>query len=286
MSALARWAAALHALALPPEIVATAPSSPFAFDVALFSRRADEARDADTPSRRRALAALPPGGMVLDVGCGAGAASVALADRAGRIVGLDGQADMLEAFAERASSLRVPHETIQGRWPDAAPLAPVADVVVCHHVLYNAPDLGPFAGALTRHARERVVVELTAVHPLAWLAPLWRELHGLDRPEGPTAQDAVAALEELGLDIEVDRWSRPPTYREPEQALPFVRDRLCLAPERDPELRSALTRVPLPRERSLVTLTWPGDPDYQWDSGSPGTGERKVGSDRMANDPT
>ena len=65
--------------------------------------------------------------------------------------------------------------------------AAAADVVTCHNVLYNVPDLEPFLAALTGHARRQVVVELTAAHPLTSLNPLWLRFHGLQRPTGPTA---------------------------------------------------------------------------------------------------
>src|SRR5436309_592020 len=120
---------------------------------------ADEAAHAEpTPSNRRALEAVPEGGTVLDVGCGAGAASLPLARRSSRLIGVDSSAEMLEAFVERARAAGVEAETIEGVWPDIADQAPAADVVVCHHVFYNAPNLTTFAQGLGDHARTRVVV--------------------------------------------------------------------------------------------------------------------------------
>ena len=51
-----------------------------------------------------------------------------------------------------------------------------------------------------------MVAELTDRHPLVGLAPLWRRFHGLERPEGPGAGDAVAALAEAGLEVERQDW--------------------------------------------------------------------------------
>ena len=67
-----------------------APESPWTFPVDLFASRADAAarQFEPTPSNLRALEALPEHGAVLDVGCGAGAASLPLAVRAGRLVGV------------------------------------------------------------------------------------------------------------------------------------------------------------------------------------------------------
>ena len=86
-------------------------------------------------------------------------------------------------------------------------------MVTCHHVLYNVADLGPFVAELTSHARRLVVVELTARHPLSGLNPLWERFHGLVRPTVPTAYDALAVLEELGLAPGHEIWSRPGRVR-------------------------------------------------------------------------
>lgn len=257
MDALRRWTDKSLALAIPPAILAAAPASPYGFPVGMFQRRAEEALGSDTPSQRRAREALPDGGCILDVGCGGGAASLPLAASLGRAVGVDESQAMLDAFAARAEQLGVAHTEIRGCWPDVAAAAPVADVVACHHVLYNAPHLGPFAEALTARAGRRVVVELTAEHPLAWLVPLWRRLHGLARAPGPTAEDAVAALTQLGIRAEQERFDAPSPWTEiDDDVVAFVRQRLCVAPERDPEVRDALEATGVPRSRTLVTLWW------------------------------
>ncbi|MYW05247.1 class I SAM-dependent methyltransferase, partial [Streptomyces sp. SID3343] len=164
----------------------------------------------ETPSQRWAREALPPGGTVLDVGCGAGAASLPLADRAGRIVGIDADPSRTAAFEVRAKTLDVEHETVVGVWPEVAPQVPVADVVVCHHVLYHALGLEAFVTALTRHARERVVVELLVAHPHAWLRPVWGELGGDPDPgPAPGVADALAAFAALGMNVHVVSWDDP-----------------------------------------------------------------------------
>jgi SAM-dependent methyltransferase len=253
-----RWAAALEALAIPEAILDAAPESPWGFDVGLFSRIADARDRRDTPAGQRALEALPEGGSVLDVGCGAGAASLALVPPAGELVGVDPSAGMLAAFAERAGTLGVAHREIEGGWPEAADRTPAVDVVVCHNVLYGVPAILPFAEALTRHARGRVVVEITAEHPLAWMAPLWRELHGLDRPSGPTADQAVAALREAGLPVAAEPGERRSRSAEDplEERIAFARRRLCLPADRDDEVRAALERHPRPEVQATLALWW------------------------------
>ena len=145
-AAASRWRDALAEWAIPEEILSRAPVSPWHYPVSLFASRADEAARAElTPSNRRALEALPQGGAVLDVGCGAGAASLPLAPSASNLVGVDASTEMLAAFADRARAAGVEAEAVEGSWPDVAEATPPADVVVCHHVVYNAPDLPPFA---------------------------------------------------------------------------------------------------------------------------------------------
>jgi SAM-dependent methyltransferase len=136
---------------------------------------------------------LPEGGSVLDVGVGGGAASLLLAPRAARIVGVDSSEELLRVFGSAAEATGVRAVTVLGRWPDVADAVDAEDVVVCSHVLYNVQDLEPFIRALDRHARHRVVIEITGRHPLAWMSDLWRRFHGLERPARPTADDAVAA---------------------------------------------------------------------------------------------
>ena len=252
----------LEEWAVPDHILAGAPASPYYFDPQVFTDAADAALDRteDTPSDRVAREALPPGGAVLDVGCGAGAASFRL--RPGRVVGVDQSGPLLEAFRQRAARLGIPAVTVEGRWPDAAAEVAEADVVVCHHVVYNVPDLVAFLRALDAAARARVVVELTAVHPMAWTAPYWQALHGLGRPDRPGAADAVAVMHELGFDVSYQRWER--NYQmigeNADDAVTRTARRLCLPASRHDELRRLMAATPPPAQREVVTVWW-GQPD-------------------------
>jgi len=254
MTAAERWAEQLAAWAVPEEILAAAPESPWGFPPGLFAAVDD---GPPTPSWRRALEALGSGGTVLDVGVGAGAASLPLAPLATEIVGVDESPKMLDAFAAAAEERGVRHQEILGRWPDVADSAPEADVVVCHHVFYNVPDLDQFALALDAHAGRQVVVELTAVHPQVSLAHLWLRFHGLERPTGPAVEDAVAVLAEAGIDAQVERFERAPSWatRHPSERVAFVRRRLCLPPEREPEVDEVLGNAEL-APRAAATLWW------------------------------
>jgi hypothetical protein len=166
---------------------------------------------------------------------------------------------MLAAFIERAKKQGVKYRSYPGRWPDVARAIPVADVVVCNHVLYNVPDLAAFTLALTAHARRRVVVEITGRHPVTGINPLWKHFWNLDRPEGPTADDALTVLEEVGIRAEVEREVRP-AHRPVGHAdrVAFLTRRMCLPRDRQAEVEEALARFPEPAEREYVTLWWVG----------------------------
>jgi SAM-dependent methyltransferase len=263
-SAADRWRDKLQARAIPAAIAAAAPESPYGFPVDVFSRIADEAMAGPLDrSAQPAGEALPERGELLDVGCGAGAASLPLAGRpglVGRLTGVDESRPLLDAFAARATRLGIDHHEVQGRWPEVAGDVAEADVVVCRHVAYNVPDLGPFVRRLTDHARRRVVLHLTLEHPLAWMAPYWERLHGLPAADGPTLDDAVAVAAEAGIDVALETWeeSFDRAAGTVGERLDFLRRRLCLHPDRDGELRAALDDFGMPRVRPVATLWWPG----------------------------
>ena len=238
------WRSQLLGWAIPDEIIASAPESPWGFPPKLFAQRATSAlRRGLSPANLRALEALPHGGTVLDVGVGGGAATLPIAGKAGLLIGVDASVGMLAKLEEAAAKAGIPVETVAGTWPEVAPQVRPADVVVCHHVLYNVPDLVPFVTALSEKARNRVVVELTPEHPLAWMSDLWMRFHGLERPTGPTYADAARAIRDLGYDLSVEVASGPPVmsgFSSREDAIALVRKRLCLRPEQDPELAEAL----------------------------------------------
>src|SRR5947209_7283494 len=233
------WAAALADWAIPPEILAGAPVSPWEFPPGILERRADRASTVRTPSDRLADAALPAGGSVLDVGCGAGAASLPLAGRAWLIAGVDVDPRALGEFRTRVESAGVRALTVEGRWPEVSDRVPTVDVAVCHHVAYNVPNLDAFARRLTEKARARVVLELTLVHPRTYLNDLWLRFHGLERPTRPTADDAEAVLREAGLEVEREDWtpSEPSTWFESlDEAVAWTARALCLTRDRQAEL--------------------------------------------------
>lgn len=252
-----RWRAALADWAIPERILELAPEPPWGLPPELFKVQDPGAVD-ESPSALVARSALVPGGSALDVGCGGGAASIPLAQAASLLTGVDEQAAMLANFAEACSSMGVSHAEVEGRWPEVADRVEAADVVVCHHVVYNVAEIEPFLRALTVHARRLVVVELTAAHPTSHFNPLWERFWGLSRPTEPTAQLFVDVVGEMGyqpLAQPFVRAGRPPSVDRSEYVA-FARRRLCLPPDRDPEVVAALgDNWPL-LVREVVTVSW------------------------------
>jgi hypothetical protein len=267
---LQRWRSDLAAWAIPEHITAAVDQSPWVLPRTVFARRADRlAATPSGPSFERAWAALDPPGTLLDVGAGAGAACLPLLPRCTGLTAIDSQPDMLELLSRRAGASGETPRLITGTWPDVAAEAGKADVVTCHHVAYNAPEIEPFLAALTAAARREVVLELTTAHPLVSLNQLWLRFHGLVRPTGPTAGDLLAILASMGVQARSETWRRPggPDYESFAELTDVTRRRLCLPPERADEVADALTDLGVDpgqptdlgtARRDMVTVWWPG----------------------------
>jgi hypothetical protein len=255
--AATRWKNSLESWAIPDSILAQAREDPWALPVALF-----EGKQRDiSPSHRRALEALPAGGDVLDVGAGRCAMSLPLRPPARRIVAVDSAPAMLENSPADV--------TILGRWPDVAAQAGRASVVVCGHVLYNVADLGPFVTGLNDAAGRRVVIEITRSHPRnrPLERALWRHFWNLERPDGPTWEDAVAVMREGGIEPKVELWESQQRggFQSLEELVSWMRRTVCLGPDREDEVRvivlkhakqqDGLWRLS-PEPRALTTLWW------------------------------
>lgn len=256
-NAATHWTQALLGWGIPGEIIAKAPQTPWIHPTDSF-RPADDLF-VDTPSQHRALEALQQVDdepSLLDVGCGGGRATFGLMPPAVTVVGFDQQQSMLELFLHEAAIREVSARAIRGSWPSDADVAPRCDVVVCHHVVYNVADLTAFMAALTSHAERRVVVELTLRHPLSNLSTAWSRFWGLERPTSPTARDAFAVAQQIGLRAHYETFLAPDEKTEiTERDVEHTRVRLCLPASRDSEVRDFLeSRRNSPRE--LATIWW------------------------------
>jgi SAM-dependent methyltransferase len=253
-----RWSDALEQWAIPAAIVEQAPESPWVHPPAMFAVHHDAPVEADTASHRVARAALGAGGSVLDVGCGGGRSSVVLVPEATCITGVDEQPAMLTNFAAACDRVGVSHFEVPGLWSEVATDVPAADVVVCHHVVFNVADIGPFVRALTGHARRRVVVELPAVHPTSPFSPLWQHFWDLERPSEPTSDLFIEVVRALGWEPTQELTIRPPRKPTIDRAdyVAFVRRRLCLSATRDAEINDMLGEGLVLNDERIVTVTW------------------------------
>lgn len=268
----ARWAGLLASWAIPDDIVARGEVPPWSHDPATFAM--DDTADPTSPIFAVARELLPPdGGTVLDVGCGGGRSSLPLFPRARHITGVDSSRAMLDQFASAADRLGVAHREIEGRWPDVAIAAELAgapiervDVAVCHHVAFNVPDLEPFVVALSAIARLGVVMVLPRRHPMSAWNAAWKHFWNLDRPSGPTSDDAVEVLRAVGIEPEVIEVPRPAMARhadDPTALVASARRRLCLTSDRDDEIAAWLRDNPPDFMREVVILRWPGGLDHE-----------------------
>lgn len=253
-NAARRWADALDAWAIPESILSQAPESPWIHPPALFTLP-DEI--AATPSHIRAREAMPEAGSVLDVGCGGGVAAFAVVPPAAQVIGVDHQQEMLDMVQATATQRGVAATAIFGDWPAVADQTPTADVVTCHHVVYNVRGIVPFLQQLHSHARHRVVIEMPQQHPLSGMASAWRHFWNLERPTTPTPHDLMEVLHEMGIAAHLELWDGESVRRiDPELEAHFLRIRLCLPEEREPEVRAFLEAAPPPGPRALATIWW------------------------------
>ena len=253
------WRAALRLSEVPQSIRDNAPEPEVSLEPERFRWKPEEdAKQPVRPSRRRALEALPEGGSVLDVGVGGGASSLGLVPKVGLIVGVDPLAGMLESFEASAVVAGVATRTVLGTWPEVAGEVEAAVVAVCHHDVYRVTEIEDFVTAMTERARRRVVVELSAHSPLAALNPLWKIIHGIDRPDFEVADMVEAVLVSMGLEVQRDDIVLPPRVQEvTPQLVAFSRRRLYVGPERDPEIGQFL-RTREVKEHRVAALWWPG----------------------------
>ena len=254
MSAIEDWSKNLASWAIPQSIIDQAQESPWIHPPELFVAAKQIER---SPSHDRALEALPKGGSVLDIGCGGGVAAFACANKANEVMGVDHQSEMLEMFASRAESENLIHQEFLGDWPEVSPLVPMADVVTCHHVVYNVSDITEFLLALDAHASKRVVIEMPESHPLSNMSEAWKHFWDIDRPTKPAASDLVEVLQELGIKASIEYWQNSNFRRiDPELEAKFMRIRLCLPEERLDEVDEYLRNNPQKSNRKLATIWW------------------------------
>ena len=244
MKAVDRWRAELEAWVIPQRLLDAAEESPYGWAPWVWARLSAAARSGPPPVTVEIVKdLLGRHGSVLDVGAGRGRASLPLATAGHHLTAVEPDNGMADGFEEEAARLGVSAGLVRGRWPDAAVKVPEADVVMSANVVYDVAAIGPFVTALDDHARIGVVVEMTDRHPRVITAPLFRAVHGVERPDGPSVDDLVAVLvEELGVRPYVQRWERPASmwFENWDEILAFYGRRVALPMARRPELRPLL----------------------------------------------
>jgi hypothetical protein len=168
----------------------------------------------------------------------------------------------------KITSAGLPYAIVEGRWPDAATLVGIHDVVMASHVVYDVADIGPFVLAMDSVAGNGVVIELTDRHPWVHLAPYYRALHGLERPDGPSWEGlAEVIVEAVGREPSVEVWKRPSDlwFESNQEILEFFGRRLLIGPDRWPELERLLEPEIFAgpgglqvgdEDRDLITMWW------------------------------
>ena len=252
MSAADNWRSALNQWGIPKEILDAAPESPWIHPPALFQIPKDIESN---PSHQKARDVNPD--SVLDIGCGGGIAAFACVPPATKVFGVDHQSEMLEMFAHNAKARNVESNTFLGDWPDVSSEVPNADVVTCHHVVYNVQKIEEFVKALVDHANKRVVIELPEFHPLSNMSAAWKYFWNLERPTSPDASSFQKILNELGINSQMELWAGEMRNDvDFDSQVKFMRIRLCLPQDREAEVRAFMTENPPQSSRKLATIWW------------------------------
>ena len=254
---------------IPKELLDAVPDSPYSWPAKLWKRRSATARSRESGFTLnqifRLLAEGPRGeaGDLLDVGAGTGRIALRVASVGWRVTAVERDSGMLEGLRSEAEGQ--PIDVVEGSWPDVS--VGHFTVSLASHVAYDVADIGPFLRALAEHG-STVILEVTDQHPWVGLGPLYLQLHGLERPVGPSADDLVAVVEEVtGTSPSVERWRRPGDlwFKNWDEAVAYYGRRLVLPSERWDELRDLLQNrlidedgrlVPVGGDHQLVTIWW------------------------------
>ena len=272
-SAAARWKAELEAWAIPNRLLEQAEESPYGWPAELWRRRTQESRSRQesTPTTSVVSEMLGADGTLIDVGAGTGRSCLPFARAGHRVTAVEKNPGMAAGLLEEVRSEGLEVEVVVGAWPEAADKAPMADVVLSSHVVYDVPKIAPFIRAMGRHCRRAAVVEMTDVHPWTKMNYLYRAIHDLDRPEGPSVEDLVEIIVgELGAEVGVVRWERAPDlwFLTWEEIVDYYGKRVVVPRARRGELRPLLEEHVVERNdrlyvdegpRSFATLWWSSD---------------------------
>ena len=196
---------------------------------------------ASDPMLARVRSVIGSDARIVDVGCGPGRFSLALAPEVAEVVGVDPSPVMLSLLRRQARRDGLDNiTTVRGRWQD---VQVEADVGLCSYVLPLVDDAGRFLAKLDAACRHHVFLYLSGFSTDALFDPLWRHFHSTPRKPGPTYLDAVAVLAELGIAARVEIVELPMRTRFDSLAAAAraYRENLLLADS--PEVRKELRRL-------------------------------------------
>ena len=269
-SPAARWKAELEAWAIPDRLLEQAEESPYGWPAELWRRRTRESRSRqeNTPTTSVVSELLGADGTLIDVGAGTGRSCLPYARAGHRVTAVEKNPGMAAGLREEVQSEGLAVEVVEGAWPEAAARVLASDVVLSSHVVHDVADISPFIRALDGHCRRGVVVEMTCVHPWTTMNHLYRAIHDLERPDGPSVEDLMeVVVSELGAEVGVVRWERAPDlwFQSWEEILAYYGRRVVVPRARRSELRPLLEEHVVATgnrlyvtegPRSFATLWW------------------------------
>ena len=185
--------------------------------------RDDPAREGD-PVLNRLYGWVSADSTVLDVGGGAGRFAIPLARRCRHVTVVEPSDSMIEMLRSTAAEAGVDNITVvQEKWEDAQ--AEPADIVLCAHAVYGIVEIEPFLRKLADHARQRAVIVVHSVAPIAIAAPFWKTVHGEERIVLPALPELLPVLWEMDVwpDVEMLGASRRRIVDDPGMALTWLR---------------------------------------------------------------
>ena len=204
--------------------------------------RADPTRT-DEPVLVELLATLRPGDTWLDIGAGAGRYALplarALAASGGSVTAVDPSLGMLGALRETAAEHDIRNvRVVEGRWPEVAHEAGVADVALIAHVSYDIAAIGPFVRAMERAARRQCVAVLMERQPSSIADACWPGVWGEERVALPALPEFVELLRAMGRDPQITSLQREPRrFASRDELAGFLRRQLWVAEGSDADRR-------------------------------------------------
>lgn len=250
------WGNSLAEWAIPEEIVQRTARSPWALRPEKFAPTSSRTLTPTVGKVAELLVAVedPNPRSLIDVGCGAGGVSLLLLAMIDSLIVVDESKAMLEALKanlDASINKEITFRAIEGRWPDVAPDAGNAQVIVCANVLYNVPRPCEFIEALNNAAKSAVVIELHEQHPHSVANDAWKYFWNIDRPRGPSGFDLFQIVEAMGYSPQTDTFYRDSPGSRPldDDLIESIAQRICLDKTREIELRKFLEGNPIQRQQ-------------------------------------